>query len=75
MKSPLTIGYNDLLSLAEEVLKERESRYKGAQDRGITNFNALTHQVETARLLVRMLKKGKPVKQTDLFALFNETVK
>lgn len=74
-QSPHTVQYKDLLLLAEEILQDRQARYAGAQGRGTTNLHILTHRVETAKALVRMLRKGLPVKQADMFALFNETRK
>lgn len=70
-----TVQYKDLLILAEEVLQERKVRYAGACGRGTTNLHALTHQIECAKTLVRILKKCEPGKQADLFALFNENRK
>lgn len=74
-QSPHTVTYKDLVALAEEVLTDRQRRYTGAQACGGTNLHALTHQIECAKTLVRILKKCEPGKQADLFSLFNETRK
>jgi len=41
----------------------------------VTNLEAITHDVECAETLVRMLEKGLPGKQTDFLALFHEVNK
>jgi len=74
-QSPHTIRYKDLLDLAEGIKTELETRYAGARARGTTNLDALTHKVETARTLVRMLKRGLPGRQTDMLELFNQVNK
>jgi len=73
--SPLTITYKSLQALAEEILKESETRYAGAQRNGTTNLDPLKARVENARVLVRMLEKCKPGKQADMFELFKEASK
>ncbi len=74
-QSPHTITYKDLLELSEQLLVDMQGRYAGAKARGTTNLDALTHQVETAKTLVRMLKKGLPAKQTDFKELFEQVTK
>jgi|GEM_PF-1802558 len=74
-KSPHTVTYTDLVALAAELLADKEKRYAGAQAFGATNMNTLTHQVEAAKTLLRMLKKCQPGQQANLFTLFNETQK
>lgn len=68
--SPHTVQYHDLVVFAAEMMAACQARYDGARARGTSNLNALTHQLEVARTLHRLLKKGEPVKQTDLFSLF-----
>lgn len=74
-QSAITITYRDLLNLAEEVLKEKQDRYLSAQSRGMTNLEPLTKRHEAAKVLVRMLRKGMPAKQTDFYELFEQVKK
>lgn len=74
-RSPHTISYSDLLSLSEEVLEQRTAWYKGAVGMGAKNLDYFVHKMQTAKLLVRMLKKGLPGKQTDFLELFKEVSK
>ena len=74
-QSPLTITYQDLLDFANEVLKEKQDRYLAAKGRGTTNLEPLTKRHEAAKVLVRMLRKGLPGKQTDFFELFEQVKK
>jgi hypothetical protein len=71
-QSSQTVTYPDILSLVEEVLKEREDRLNGARRRGTSNLEPLTHKVEVAKTLVRMVRKGVKEKQTDFKALFDQ---
>lgn len=71
-QSSHTIQYKDLLELSEEVLSERERWYAGARARGTTNLDALSKKVQTAKTLVRMLKKGLPGRQSDFLELFQK---
>lgn len=73
-QSPLTVKYADLIVLAEESLSEWQARYAAAKARGTGNLDILVHQVETAKTLVRMLRKCEPGRQANLFQLF-ESVK
>lgn len=73
-QSPHTVTYKDLIALAEEMRNDRQGRYVGAKARGTGNLDALVHQVETAKTLLRMLKKCEPGRQADLFQIF-EAVK
>lgn len=74
-RSPHTILYSDLVVLAEEVFSQKESHYKGAVGRGVGNLDYFVHKMQTAKLLVRMLKKGLPGKQLDMYELFKEVSK
>ena len=73
-QSPHTVTYKDLVALAEEMLTDRQKRYEGAKAYGARNLDAFVHQVETAKTLVRMLKKCEPGRQADLFQIF-ESIK
>lgn len=73
--SPLTVTYSSLLKLAEEVLQESKHRYERAKGNGVMHLDPLVVRVENARVLVKMLKKCEPGKQTDMLALFHEIVK
>lgn len=72
-QSSQTVTYRDLLHLAERSLAEAEKKLRGAKACGAFSVEGITHEVESWKRLVKMLKKGLPVKQTDLFALFEET--
>jgi hypothetical protein len=74
-QSSRTVTYPDLLALAEEVLEQREGWLNGARQRGISNLEPLTHKVEAARMLVKMLRKGVKEKQTDFYQLFEQVKK
>lgn len=74
-QSPHTVTYKDVHDLAVQVLRDIQGRRAAAVARGTTNLEALTHQVETAKVLVRMLKKGIPAKQTDFLTLFKEVTR
>lgn len=74
-QSPHTVTYKDLIALATETLNDRQARYAGAKARGTGNLDALVHQMETAKTLVRMLKKCEPGKQTDFYQLFEQAKK
>ena len=74
-QSSHTVAYKDVHDLAEGLLRDIQGRYSGAKARGTTNLDALTHQVEVAKTLVRMLKKGLPAKQTDFLTLFKEVTR
>lgn len=74
-QSSHTITYKDLLTWAEKQAAYARRRKDMAPGKGVTNLEALTQDVECAEILVRMLKKGLPVKQTDFLALFNEVNK
>lgn len=71
-RSSQTVTYADVYHLAQQFSRDIETRYAGAGARGTTNLEALTHQVETAKVLVKMLKKGIREKQTDFFELFEQ---
>lgn len=70
-RASLTVTYSDLIRFTERSLLFAQRRHDEARAKGVTNLQALSQDVEIARTLVKMLKKGQPVKQTDLFALFN----
>jgi hypothetical protein len=74
-RSPLTVTYSSLLQLAEEVLKESQYRYEKAKGNGVVHLDPLASRVENAWVLVKMLKKCEPGRQTDMLALFREVVK
>lgn len=74
-QSPLTVTYKDLVALAEETLIERQGRCAGAKARGTGNLDILVHQVETAKTLVRMLKRCQPGRQADFLELFQQVQK
>jgi hypothetical protein len=72
-QSPHTVTYKELLELAEGWEQDAARKLSGARATGVTNLNALTHHHEKTKVLARMLRKGLPGKQTDLFALFQQT--
>jgi hypothetical protein len=75
-RSAHTVTFRDLVNLAEQSERDTARRLAGARSRGVGNMEALTHAHETAKAMVRLLKKwdrSKPLVQTDLFALFEQT--
>lgn len=74
-KSPHTIIYPDLVALAEEVLEQRTAWYNGAVGRGVTDLDFFVKKVNAAKILVKMLKKGLPGRQMDMYELFKEVNK
>lgn len=71
-QSSKTVTYRDLLLLSERVLIESQKRYDGASARGTSSLEPLAHDVETARTMVRMMRKGMPGRQTNFFELFEQ---
>jgi hypothetical protein len=74
-RSPLTVTYKSIQELAEEMLRDAEARYAGAQARFTSNLEPLRFRVENAKALVRMLKRCEPGKQADMYELFKQSVK
>lgn len=74
-QSSNTVTYADLLALAERVKAAAEKKLAGAHACGAHSLEGLTHDLETANTLVRMLKKGLPGKQTDFLELFQSVNK
>lgn len=70
MKSPLNVTYNDLIEAAENRLAWMQSEYPKKVEARQMNEWAATHNLEVQKTLVRLLKKAKREKQTDLFAAF-----
>lgn len=71
-RSPHTVQYKDLVALAANVVAYRQRDYDAALARGAHNLDLYTHSLETAKVLHRMLKRGEPGRQTDLYALFEQ---
>lgn len=74
-QSSRSVTYQDILALAEEVLREREAWYNGARARGTSNLEPLAHKVEVAKTWVRMVRKGLPGRQTNFAELFEQVKK
>ena len=70
--SPHTVTYKDLLKWTEKQLGYAKQRRSTAPGRGVTNLEALSHDIACAEKLERMLKQCEPGKQADLFELFNQ---
>lgn len=68
--SSLTIKYKHLITFMEAQKAFQDKRYETAKGNGVTNLEALRHNQECARVLVKMLKRCEPGKQADLFELF-----
>jgi len=66
-QSSLTVTYKDWVLLVTRALKEAQTRLDGARTRGVTNLEALRHDVETASSLLKAVKRCKPGQQADLF--------
>jgi len=69
-RSSLTITYSDLVKFAEKQASYARQRRNSASGRGVVNCEGLTHDVECAEMLVRMLRKGMPGRQTSFYELF-----
>jgi len=69
-RSALTVTYSDLVKFAEKQAAYARQRKNSAPGRGVVNCEALTNDVECAEMLVRMLRRGLPSKQTDFYELF-----
>lgn len=74
-RSAHTVTYKDLLTWLEKQLAYARQRRSSAPGRGVLNCDALTHDVECAETLLRMVKKGLPGRQTDFKALFDEATR
>lgn len=74
-QSPYTITYSSLQALAEEILQEAKGRLAGARSRGVTHLDPLIAREENAKVLVKMLKRRQPGKQTDFYQLFEQVNK
>jgi len=74
-KSSITVSYSDLLKWAKKQLGYTLQRQSSSIGRGVSNQEALTHDVECAKTLVRMLEKCEPGRQTDFFELFQQAKK
>lgn len=74
-QSSHTVTYADLLAFAERVKAAAEKKLAAAKACGAHSLEGLTHDLETANTLVRMLKKGSQAKQTDFLTLFEQVNK
>lgn len=74
-KSPQTIDYKALLAWTRKQLGYALQRQTAAQSRGVTNQEALSHDVACAKTLVRMLDKCEPGRQVNLFEVFQSLKK
>jgi hypothetical protein len=74
-RSSISIGYTDLIKWIGKQQVFAAQRTAGARERGVNNLEALTHDEECAKALMKMLKKCEPGKQADLFELFNQVIK
>lgn len=70
-----TVTYKDLISFAEKALVASEKKLAGAKAVGAYSLEGLTHEAETGKMLVKMLKKGVKEKQTDFLELFESAKK
>jgi hypothetical protein len=72
MKSPLTIGYNDLIKEQERILAQMEASYPLLVSSGqIASFTA-RKRIECAKTLIRLLRKHKREPQGDLFQMMEK---
>lgn len=74
-QSSHTVTYKDLVDLAERWKAAHEKKLAGAKACGAHSLEGLTHDLETVKMLVRMLKKGLQEKQTDFLELFEQMKK
>lgn len=73
-RSSITIGYKDLLIWSRKQLSYARQRKSASVGRGVTNQEALSHDVACATQVVKMLERCEPGVQADLFKLFEETL-
>lgn len=74
-RSSITIGYKDLLTWSRKQLSYARQRKSASVGRGVTNQEALSHDVACAQQVVRMLERCELGKQADMYELFQQTNK
>ena len=72
-KSPQTVTYTDLVAIAKEWRDSYQRQHDSLRGIGARDASNITHKLECAKTLVRLLKKCEPGRQADLFQLFEET--
>jgi hypothetical protein len=70
MKSPFDITYNDLIRFAESRAHYAERNIIHIKSKGLTPGYRLEKDLETAKTLLRLLKKHSKEKQGNLFQSF-----
>jgi len=74
-RSCQTITANALLAWSEKQVAYAKQRYSAAPGRGVTNLEALSHDVACAETVRRMLKQIAPGQQTNFKQLFEKVRK
>lgn len=74
-RSSISIGYKDLLQWARTQRSYALQRKSSSIGRGVTNQEALSHDVACAEQVVRMLERCEPGKQANMYELFQQTNK
>ena len=74
-RSALTITYADLQKWVRKQAEYSNRRKKSSIERGVTNQEALTHDVACAETLMRMLDRCEPGRQANFFELFEQVKK
>lgn len=74
-RSSISLGYPDLLKWARTQRSYALRRKYSSIGRGVTNQEALSHDVACAEQVVRMLERTEPGKQANMYELFKETSK
>jgi hypothetical protein len=70
MKSPFDISYNDLIRFAESRAIYSERNINHIKSKGLNPGYRLEKELETAKTLLRLLKKYQKNPQGDLFETF-----
>lgn len=73
-RSAQTVDYKALLSWTQKQLAYAKQRQTASQGRGVTNQEALSHDVACAERLMKMLAKCEPGRQQNFYELFEQTV-
>jgi len=71
-QSSHTVTYKDWVLLIQRALKEAQTRLDGARSKGVTNLEALRHNVETASSLLKAVKRCEPGQQANLFEKYQQ---
>ncbi len=74
-RSSISISFSDLQKWVKKQHDYALQRKSSSIGRGITNQEALAHDVACAETLSRMLEKCSPGRQVNLFEIYQEVKK